>query len=66
MVERDFQLKERLERATSNGDRDGRYRTPTVSHRAGSGAYGNAVLFLDWHKDGRGYRGQDYKGLPTV
>ncbi|GGZ99439.1 hypothetical protein GCM10010371_68590 [Streptomyces subrutilus] len=66
VVERDFQLKERLEPATSSGDRTGRYRTPTISHRAGSGAYADAVLFLDWHKDGRGYGAHDYKGSPTV
>ncbi|MFF1560949.1 hypothetical protein [Streptomyces sp. NPDC058279] len=66
VTERDFQLKDRLETATSSGDRDGHYRTPTISHRAGSGAYANAVLYLDWHKDGHGYQGHDYKGSPTV
>ncbi|MEU7068332.1 hypothetical protein [Streptomyces sp. NPDC046161] len=64
--ERDFQLKDRLEKATSSGDRDGHYRTPTISHRAGSGAYADAVLYLDWHKDGHGYQNHDYKGSPTV
>ncbi|GAA3242144.1 hypothetical protein GCM10010260_81990 [Streptomyces filipinensis] len=66
VAERDFEIKDRLEKATSGGDRDGTYRTPTISHRAGSGAYGNGVLYLDWHKDGRGYQGHDYKGSPTV
>ncbi|MGO4462731.1 hypothetical protein AB4039_36410 [Streptomyces sp. M-16] len=66
VAERDFEIKARLEEATSGGDRDGNYRTPTISHRAGSGAYGNGVLYLDWHKDGRGYQGHDYKGSPTV
>ncbi|ATZ21955.1 hypothetical protein SLAV_39265 [Streptomyces lavendulae subsp. lavendulae] len=66
VVEREFEIKDRLEKATSGGDRDGHYRTPAISHLAGSGAYGNAVLYLDWHKDGRGYRGHDYKGSPTV
>ncbi|MEU4953652.1 hypothetical protein [Streptomyces lavendulae] len=66
VAERDFEIKDRLEKATSGGDRDGNYRTPTISHRAGRGAYGNGVLYLDWHKDGRGYQGHDYKGSPTV
>lgn len=66
VAERDFQLKEQLEKATSSGDRDGHYRTSVISHQAGSGVYGDAVLFLDWHKDGHGYRDHDYKGSPTV
>ncbi|MFI5831970.1 hypothetical protein ACIA6C_32745 [Streptomyces sp. NPDC051578] len=66
VTERDFQLKDRLEEATSSGDRDGHYRTPTISHQAGSGAYADAVLYLDWHKDGHGYQNHDYKGSPTV
>ncbi|MFB6812404.1 hypothetical protein [Streptomyces sp. NPDC056387] len=44
--ERGFPLKSRLERATSGGDRDGGWRTPVISYRAGGDAYGNAVLFL--------------------
>ncbi|MFD9575577.1 hypothetical protein ACFWBI_37890 [Streptomyces sp. NPDC059982] len=66
VAEQDVEIKDRLEKATSSGDRDGHYRTPTISHRAGSGADGNTVLYLDWHKDGRGYQGHDYKGSPTV
>ncbi|MER6392809.1 hypothetical protein ABT236_30655 [Streptomyces sp. NPDC001523] len=65
VTERDFPLKDRMER-TSKGDHDGRYRTPVISHRAARGAYADAVLFLDWHKDGRGYRAHDYAGSPTV
>nr|WP_281187301.1 hypothetical protein [Streptomyces katrae] len=40
--------------------------SPAFSHRAGGGAYGNAVLFLDWHKDGHGNQAHDYKGSPPV
>ncbi|WP_157880524.1 hypothetical protein [Streptomyces katrae] len=54
------------EKATSGGARKGAWRTPVISHRAGSAAYGNGVVFLDWHKDGRGYQAHDYKGSPTV
>ncbi|MBT2451470.1 hypothetical protein J7F03_31290 [Streptomyces sp. ISL-43] len=67
VTERDFPaLKSRMEKATSSGDRNGSYRTPTVSHRAGPGALGDAVLYLDWREDGHGYRGHDYAGSPTV
>lgn len=66
VVEKDFTLKTRMEAATSGGDRNGSFRTGTVSHRAGPGALGDAVLFVDWHKDGHGYRGYDYTGSPTV
>lgn len=66
VTERDFDLRERMERATSRGDHDGSYRTPVISGRAGSGAYGGGVLFLDWHKDGRGFRGHDFDGTPVV
>ncbi|WP_407841408.1 hypothetical protein ACE1OC_41295 [Streptomyces sp. DSM 116496] len=66
VVEKDFSLKGRLEAATSSGDRNGHYRTPKISHRAGPGALGDGVLFVDWHKDGHGYRGYDYTGSPSV
>ncbi|MFF3214126.1 hypothetical protein ACFYYB_26055 [Streptomyces sp. NPDC002886] len=66
VVEKDFSLKGRMEAATSGGDRNGSYRTPTISHQAGPDALGDAVLFVDWHKDGHGYRGYDYTGSPTV
>ncbi|MFF4498627.1 hypothetical protein [Streptomyces sp. NPDC001546] len=66
VAEQDFSLKSRLEKSTSNGDHDGHWRTPVISHRAGRGAYGNSVIFLDWHKDGHGYQAHDYKGSPTV
>ncbi|MFD9339939.1 hypothetical protein ACFWBF_37045 [Streptomyces sp. NPDC060028] len=62
VMERDFQIKDQLQR----GDRNGRYRTPVINHRAGSGAYGDLVLFLDWHGDGHGYQHHDYKGTSTV
>ncbi|MFD7258895.1 hypothetical protein [Streptomyces sp. NPDC059874] len=55
-----------MEDSTSSGDYDGSYRTPTISHRAGSGALADSVLFLDWHGDGRGYGRHDYTGSPTV
>ncbi|MCY0932469.1 hypothetical protein OTB20_41315 [Streptomyces sp. H27-H1] len=64
MVEQDFGLKDRMEKATLHGDHDGSYWTPVISHRAASGAYRGSVLFLDWHKDGHGYRGHDFKGTP--
>ncbi|AWZ03917.1 MULTISPECIES: hypothetical protein [unclassified Streptomyces] len=67
VAEKDFpELEERMEKATSNGDRNGSYRTPTIRHRAGPGALGDAVLYLDWHEDGHGYRGYDYTGSPSV
>ncbi|MET9852219.1 hypothetical protein ABZY57_04605 [Streptomyces sp. NPDC006450] len=66
VVERDFALKRRMEAATSSGDRNGSLRTPTISHRAGPGALGDAVLYLDWRKDGHGYRAYDYTGSPRV
>ncbi|MER5775536.1 hypothetical protein ABT144_14835 [Streptomyces sp. NPDC002039] len=66
VTERDFPLKDRVERTTPKGDHDGHFRMPTISHRAARGAYSDGVLFLDWHKDGRGYRAHDYKGSPTV
>ncbi|MEU9802721.1 hypothetical protein [Streptomyces sp. NPDC051000] len=66
VVERDFPLKARMERTASKGDHDGHFRTLTISHRAAGSAYGDGVLFLDWHKDGRGYRAHDYAGSPTV
>ncbi|MFJ8212127.1 hypothetical protein [Streptomyces sp. NPDC096033] len=66
VVERDFPLKSRLEAATSNGGHTGQWRTPVISHQAGRGAYGNSVLYLDWHRDGHGYQAHDYKGSPTV
>ncbi|MGW9372971.1 hypothetical protein ACWGVR_23455 [Streptomyces xanthophaeus] len=67
MTERDFRaVEDRLEETTSSSRRHGRYRTPTVSHRAGPGALADSVLFLDWHGDGRGYQRHDYTGSPTV
>ncbi|WP_405681137.1 hypothetical protein OG239_00530 [Streptomyces sp. NBC_00868] len=67
VAERDFPgLEERLEDSTSNANYDGRYRTGTISHRAGPGAMADSVLFLDWHGDGRGYQRHDYTGSPTV
>ncbi|MFB6614684.1 hypothetical protein ACFCV9_10780 [Streptomyces sp. NPDC056367] len=66
VAEQDFQLKDQMETPTSSGDHTGHYRTGTIRHSAGSGAYGNATLYLDWHKDGHGYRGYDYTGSPTV
>ncbi|GAA3244890.1 hypothetical protein [Streptomyces lavendulae] len=66
VMERDFSLRERMERATPGGDRDGSFRTPVISHQASGNAYGNAVLFLDWHKDGHGYQAHDFKGSPTL
>ncbi|MEU9108752.1 hypothetical protein AB0D54_31355 [Streptomyces xanthophaeus] len=66
VVERDFALKERMVAAMSSGVRAGSLRTGTISHRAGPVALGDAVLYLDWHKDGRGYRGYDYTGSPRV
>ncbi|MFD5143056.1 hypothetical protein [Streptomyces sp. NPDC058401] len=65
VVERDFDLRERLERATPGGDRDGVYRAPVASHRAGP-AYADAAVLLDWHGDGRGYGRHDVKESPTV
>ncbi|WP_407842161.1 hypothetical protein ACE1OC_43205 (plasmid) [Streptomyces sp. DSM 116496] len=67
VTERDFaDIKSPLEKATPSGDRDGRYRTPTISSRAASGAVADVILYLDWHRDGRGYRRYDYTGSPTV
>ncbi|MEU9033321.1 hypothetical protein AB0D45_00115 [Streptomyces sp. NPDC048352] len=66
VAEQDFPLKARLEKATPRGDRDGSHRTPVISHRAGGGAYGNAVVFLDWHKDGHGYQAHDFKASPSL
>lgn len=43
-----------------------RHAAPTIRHRAGPGALGDAVLYLDWHEDGHGYRGYDYTGSPSV
>lgn len=65
--ERDFTaIEDRLEDSTSTGNHDGRYRTPAISHRAAPGALGDAVLFLDWHGDGRGYQRYEYTGSPNV
>ncbi|MDA5284756.1 hypothetical protein [Streptomyces sp. Isolate_45] len=67
VLERDFPaLEDRLEDSTSSSKRVGRYRTSTISHRAGSAALADAVLFLDWHGDGRGYERHDYTGSPLV
>ncbi|MFF4646931.1 hypothetical protein [Streptomyces sp. NPDC001389] len=66
VAEQDFPLKSRLEKETSGGARKGAWRTPVISHRAGSAAYGNGAVFLDWHKDGHGYQAHDYKGSPNV
>ncbi|MFF8264347.1 hypothetical protein [Streptomyces virginiae] len=67
VFERDFAgIEERLEDSTSSADYDGRYRTQTISHRAGRGALTDAVLFLDWQGDGRGYQRHDYTASPTV
>ncbi|MCX5078690.1 hypothetical protein OHA84_00645 [Streptomyces sp. NBC_00513] len=63
---RDFPLKARMERTTARGDHDGHSRTPVISHRAADSAYGDGVLFLEWHQDGRGYRAHDYAGSPAV
>ncbi|MER6523306.1 hypothetical protein ACFWHQ_07240 [Streptomyces sp. NPDC060334] len=66
VTERDISLGDRMERAMSKGDHDGHFRTPVISHRAVGSAYGGGVLFLDWHKDGRGYRAHDFKGSSMV
>ncbi|MFD3775155.1 hypothetical protein [Streptomyces sp. NPDC058612] len=65
--ERDFTaLEERLEDSTPSSKRHGRYRTPTIRHRAGLGALADSVLYLDWHGDARGYQRHNYTGSPTV
>ncbi|MFK0202142.1 hypothetical protein [Streptomyces lavendulae] len=68
LLERDFaEIESRLEDSDSSSNRRGRYRTSTIGMRAGSdGAVGDAVLLLDWHADGRGYRRYDYAGSPAV
>ncbi|MEV7512666.1 hypothetical protein AB0O57_32380 [Streptomyces sp. NPDC091201] len=67
VAERDFPgLEARLEDSTSSGKRSGTYRSATISHRAGGAALGDAVLFLDWHGDGRGYGRHDFTASPTV
>ncbi|MFB7467051.1 hypothetical protein ACFCZ1_26750 [Streptomyces sp. NPDC056224] len=67
VIERDFTgIEDRLEDSTSSADYDGRYRSGTISHRAGAGALADAVLFLDWQGDGRGYQRHEYTGSPTV
>lgn len=67
VTERDFpEIKGSLEKATSSGDRDGQYRTPAISSRAASGAVADVILYLDWNRDGRGYRRYDYSASPTV
>ncbi|MET9324483.1 hypothetical protein ABZX75_30630 [Streptomyces sp. NPDC003038] len=65
---RDFaEIESRLEDSDSSSNHRGRYRTPTVSVRAGSDeAVGDAALLLDWHADGHGYRRYDYAGSPSV
>ncbi|MGW6842154.1 hypothetical protein [Streptomyces sp. NPDC054958] len=52
--------------STAGANCDGRYRTQTISHRAGRGALADAVLFLDWQGDGRGYQRHDYTASPPV
>ncbi|GGS34657.1 hypothetical protein Snoj_00730 [Streptomyces nojiriensis] len=49
-------------RVTAGANYDSHCRTPTISHRAGRGALGDSVLFLDWH----GYQRHDYTGSPAV
>ncbi|OEJ30020.1 hypothetical protein [Streptomyces subrutilus] len=68
LLERDFaEIESRLEDSDSSSNHHGRYRTPTISTRAGSDkAVGDAVLLLDWHADGRGYRRYDYAGSSAV
>ncbi|WP_327267159.1 hypothetical protein OG444_40220 (plasmid) [Streptomyces sp. NBC_01232] len=67
VIERDFtSIEQRMEDSTPGADYDGHYRTPTISHRAGSGALADAVLFLDWQGDGRGYQRHDYTASPAV
>ncbi|MFZ3475731.1 hypothetical protein ACODT3_40160 [Streptomyces sp. 4.24] len=59
-------LEDRMEDSTPSSKRHGRYRTPTISYRAGPGALADSVLFLDWHGDGHGYQRHEYAGSPTV
>ncbi|WP_143196920.1 hypothetical protein [Streptomyces sp. CB00455] len=67
VAEHDFTgLEARLEDSNSNAHYNGRYRTGTISHRAGPRALADVVLFLDWHGDGRGYQRHEYTGSPTV
>ncbi|MEU6212729.1 hypothetical protein ABZ891_22840 [Streptomyces sp. NPDC047023] len=67
LAQRDFAgVEDRLEDSSSSADYRGSYRTATISHRAGAGALADAVLFLDWQGDGRGYQHHDYTASPTV
>lgn len=59
-------IESRMEDSNGQGDHNGAYRTPVVSHRAAPGAHADAVLFLDWHRDGHGYRPYHYRSSPTV
>ncbi|MFE9480530.1 hypothetical protein ACFYNM_18235 [Streptomyces spororaveus] len=40
--------------------------TPTINHRAGNRDLADAVLFLDWHGNGRGHQQHDYAASPNV
>lgn len=67
VAERDFTaIESRMENSDPQGDHNGRYRTPTISHRAAPGALGDAALYLDWHGDGHSYQRHEYTGSLTV
>ncbi|MEU3065027.1 hypothetical protein [Streptomyces subrutilus] len=67
LTRRDFPgIEAALEHSDGQGDHDGAYRTPTISHRAGPRAVADVVLLLDWHSDGHGYRAHEYTASPTV
>ncbi|MGW7064792.1 hypothetical protein ACWGHM_40755 [Streptomyces sp. NPDC054904] len=59
-------IESRMEDSNGQGDHNGTYRTPALSRRAAPGAHADAVLLLDWHGDGRGYRSYRYGSSPAV